>query len=181
MVDSAIRNTGPGAFAGSAQIPSFARWDLARSEADRLTARYNAPPIPVLEIAESNGVDVVFASFGAHNQKVAGFCDFKAAKLYVNKEDKQERQFFTIAHELGHWLLHRGIFLAHPAQYPVLPRFQSVENHSPMEKEANQFAANLLVPERLLRPVMKAPIATLASIFRVSRTMMEFRIQNVRG
>lgn len=181
MVDGPIRNSGVSASAGSAQIPSFARWDLARSEADRLTARYNAPPIPVLEIAESNGVDVVFANFGASNQKVAGFCDFKAAKLYVNKEDRQERQFFTIAHELGHWLLHRGIFLAHPDRYPVLPRFQNVDSHSPMEQEANHFAANLLVPERLLRPVKMAPVATLASIFRVSRTMMEFRIQNVRG
>lgn len=180
MVDSAIRNSGSRGFVPGSMIPTAPRWDLASEKADGLTAHYKAPPIPVLEIAESNGVDVVFANFGVHSEKVAGFCDFKGAKLYVNKNDKQERQFFTIAHELGHWLLHRDIFLAHPEKYPVLPRFQSVEHRSPMEKEANHFAANLLVPARLLRPVINAPAATLATIFRVSRTMMEFRIQNVR-
>lgn len=75
---------------------------------------YSKPPIPVVEIAESNGVDVVFADFGAHSDKVAGFCDFKKAKLYVNKNDIRERQLFTIAHEFGHWVLHREDFLLHP-------------------------------------------------------------------
>lgn len=181
MIESAVEQFGSGAGSGSAQVPAVARWDLARTRADRLTERYQSPPIPVIEIAESNGVDVVFANFGAHNQRVAGFCDFKSAKLYVNKDDRQERQFFTIAHELGHWILHRNIFLAHPEQYPVLPRFQSVEHHSPMEQEANHFAANLLVPAQLLLPVIRAPVSTLAAIFRVSRTMMEFRVQNVRN
>lgn len=165
----------------SAVVPRTARWDYAKRNADQLTASYTSPPIPVLEIAESNGVDVIFADFGAHNGKVAGFCDFKNARLYVNKDDRPERQFFTIAHEFGHWVLHRDLFLAHPEQYPVLPRFQSVDSHSPMEQEANYFAANLLVPAALLKPVLNAPIATLASIFRVSRTMMEYRVKNVRA
>ncbi|WP_348862079.1 ImmA/IrrE family metallo-endopeptidase [Neorhizobium sp. Rsf11] len=174
--DSSHRTTN-----ASPQVPTYARWDFARDRANSLTDPYRSPPIPVLEIAERNGVNVIFADFGQHSQSVAGFCDFKNARLYVNKEDRTERQFFTIAHEFGHWVLHRDVFLAHPDRYPVLPRFQNVDLHSPMEKEANYFAANLLVPERLLRPVITAPIASLASIFRVSRTMMEHRVNNVRG
>jgi Zn-dependent peptidase ImmA (M78 family) len=181
MVDSHMHDPGHRAAAAPAFVPSVARWDLAQKTADNLTAPYRTPPIPVLEIAERNGVDVVFADFGTHTDAVAGFCDFKTKRLYVNKDDRTERQFFTIAHELGHWMLHRDIFLAHPDRYPVLPRFQNVDAHSPMEKEANCFAANLLVPARLLRPVMSAPVSSLASIFRVSRTMMEFRVNNVRG
>lgn len=48
-----------------------------------------------------------------------------------------------------------------------------------MEKEANKFAACLLVPERLLAPVKGASVAALARSFGVSRTMMEFRLKNV--
>lgn len=155
------------------------RWALAERKANELTAGYSSPPIPVVEIAESNGVDVVFADFGTHSQKVAGFCDFGAAKLYVNKSDIYERQLFTIAHEFGHWVLHRDYFLEHPEKYPVLPRFQSVDRNNPMEQEANKFAACLLVPERLLRPVSQAPVSALASVFKVSKTMMEFRLKNV--
>src|SRR5690606_28199437 len=99
------------------------RWTLAQQTADRLTQDYSAPPIPVHEIAENNGVNVVFADFGEHSEKVSGFCDFNARRLYVNADDTTERQSFTIAHELGHWLLHREAFLAEPDKYPVLPRF----------------------------------------------------------
>lgn len=127
----------------------------------------------MIEIAESNGVHVVFADFGEHSEKVAGFCDFEAEKLYVNKADQTERQFFTIAHEFGHWILHREFFLENPQKYSVLPRFQSVGRHDLYEQEANKFAACLLVPERLLVPVSKAPVSALAKVFKVSKTMME--------
>jgi Zn-dependent peptidase ImmA (M78 family) len=155
-------------------------WKKARAVADDLTERYSSPPIPVLEIAERSGVDVVFADMGPHADVVAGFCDFAAAKLYVNRADIPNRQSFTIAHELGHWLLHRDLFKAHPEKYPVLPRFQSTDKNNPVEQEANFFAANLLVPARLLKPVSNAPVAALAGAFKVSRTMMEYRVKNVR-
>ena len=155
------------------------RWKLAERKANELTREFSSPPIPVLEIAERSGVNVVFANFGANSEKVSGFCDFENSRLYVNAEDIQERQSFTMAHELGHWLLHRSFFLKNPELYPVLPRFSDPDRDNPMEKEANKFAACLLVPERLLKPVQGAPISRLASVFGVSRTMMEFRVKNI--
>lgn len=155
------------------------RYAEARRKAEELTADYSTPPIPVHEIAESNGVDVVFANFGGASDKVAGFCDFAGAKLYVNARDPLSRQTFTIAHELGHWMLHRDLFRQDPEKYQVLPRFQAVEKSSPFEQEANAFAAALLVPARLLKPVRSASVAQLARVFGVSRQMMEFRLKNV--
>lgn len=155
------------------------RWKVVESEAERLTKIYSAPPIPALEIAERSGVDVLFAKFGDATEKVAGFCDFPHAKLYVNSEDIVERQTFTIAHELGHWILHKDFFEQNPEEYEILPRFQSVDEHDPFEKEANFFAASLLVPKRLLLPVKDAPVSQLARAFGVSRTMMEYRLQNL--
>ena len=155
------------------------RWQLAEKRAEDLSSDYSRPPIPVLEIAERSGVNVVFANFGGNSEKVSGFCDFEEKRIYVNSEDIQERQSFTMAHELGHWLLHRDYYLDNPEKYPVLPRFKDPDRDNPMEKEANKFAACLLVPERLLRPVKDAPLASLASVFGVSRTMMEFRVKNI--
>lgn len=156
------------------------RWGHVERKANELTAPYSAPPIPVHEIAENNGVNVVFADFGRHAEEVSGFCDFTGKRLYVNRDDSPRRQAFTMAHELGHWLLHRDIFTEDPDRYPVLPRFSDPNREDPLEKEANRFAACLLVPERLLRPVIGAPITALADVFGVSRTMMEFRVKNVR-
>ena len=151
---------------------------MAKRAADRLTAYYSAPPIPVVEIAEGNGVDVVFATFGSRSEEVAGYCDFAKKKLFVNTKDPAHRQSFTIAHELGHWIMHRDVFVGLDA-YPVLPRFSRPINSNPREKEANTFAAHLLVPDHLLKPVLNPAVsaAALASIFFVSRTMMEIRMQ----
>lgn len=151
----------------------------AKTRADELSAGYSTPPIPVLEIAEKTGVNVVFADFGKHNETVAGFCDFAAAKLFVNAKDIRARQMFTMAHELGHWVMHRDAFLSDPTKYPVLPRFQDPAPGNPFEQEANAFAANLLVPARLLIPVKSSPVSVLADIFGVSRSMMEYRLRNV--
>lgn len=155
------------------------RWKMVQKEAEKLSADFSAPPIPVQEIAETNGVDVVFANFGSVGEKVAGFCDFKAEKLFVNIDDPLNRQTFTIAHELGHWMLHRDFFDANPERYSILPRFQKTGKNDAFEQEANHFAANLLVPKHLLLPVKNAPASQLASIFAVSRMMMEIRLKNV--
>ena len=161
------------------EAPTKPRWGHATSLADKLTKDISAPPIPVYEIAENNGVNVLFADFGAHSETVSGLCDFEAARIYVNKDDSPERQAFTMGHELGHWILHKEIYLANPDSYPVLARFSVPNRNDPMEKEANRFAACLLVPERLLKPVKGAPVASLAKSFGVSRTMMEFRLKDV--
>ncbi len=155
------------------------RWNLATQKANELTANLSSPPTPVYEIAESNGVNVVFADFGKHAETVSGLCDFNEARIYVNKDDSTERQAFTIGHELGHWILHKSFYLQHPENYPILPRFSDPNKNDPMEKEANKFAACLLVPQRLLLPVKDAPVTVLAGIFGVSRTMMEYRLKNV--
>lgn len=162
-------------------VPDKARWNLVKSEAERFSRVFSTPPIPVREIAESNGVSVRFVEFSPeYSEKVAGVCDFEKAQILVNSEDTTQRQIFTMAHEFGHWMLHRDIFLNNPERYPVLMRYQQPSNTDPLEQEANCFAANLLVPEKLLKTVINAPISVLASIFQVSKIMMEHRVKDVR-
>lgn len=53
------------------------------------------------------------------------------------------RQQFSLAHELGHWLLHNG---KHPQQDKDL--------HKEMENEANQFASAFLMPDNAFRETL---------------------------
>jgi Zn-dependent peptidase ImmA (M78 family) len=162
----------------SLQVPKFVRWDFARETANKLTEKYSSPPIPVVEIAEGNGIAVHFSDFGKHSANIAGFCDFEEPAIYVNNSDSFGRKMFTIAHELGHWMLHRDFFEANPKEYAVLPRFQKAVKNI-FEREANCFAAELLVPKGLLLPIKDAGVARLADLFGVSREAMENRLKNV--
>ena len=74
-------------------LTKSARWSRSKKAADELTKDYGSPPIPVLEIAEKCGVDVVFANF---DEAVAGFCDFSSAKLFVNDIDPINRRLLQL-------------------------------------------------------------------------------------
>ena len=120
----------------------------------------------------------MLVDFQRYDREVSGFCDFAERKLYANQNDSSARRSFTIAHELGHWVLHQDYFRRYPEKYPILPRFTMPNRMDPLEREANHFAANLLVPDRLLKQVWGAPVARLARAFNVSIQMMEFRLKN---
>jgi Zn-dependent peptidase ImmA (M78 family) len=152
---------------------------LAIRRANELTKNFTEPQIPVIEIAESHKVDVMFSDMGNLADRLSGVADFRDRRIYVNVKDRPTRQAFTIAHELGHLLLHRDAFLQNPDLYPLLPRFDEPAGRNAFEVEANTFAANLLVPSHLLKPVRGAAGASaLADVFGVSRTMMEHRLKD---
>lgn len=78
--------------------------------------------------------------------------------IVVNSTHAAQRKRFTIAHELGHLVLH-GYTQPHADRIPKI-RFRSkapTGANALEEIEANRFAAELLMPEYLLEPV----IATL--------------------
>ncbi len=62
------------------------------------------------------------------------------------------RQRFTIAHELGHFFLHRASSTVFVDAAPIFFRDESSSNGSQREEiEANAFAAELLMPEDAIR------------------------------
>lgn len=149
--------------------------------ADYLTADFASPIIPIKRIAESRGVDVVFESF-KHHPDVAGLCDFSGKLLFVNEDESFEEQMFTIAHELGHWELHKEIFdpssekYRTDLEYEVLMRNHSIQaGDSPLEDEANLFARHLLVPTHLLKWVAHLSDGKLANMFDVTELLIKLR------
>src|SRR5579871_3549866 len=63
-----------------------------------------APPVIIHELAENYGLTVFKATF--EDAEIAGYIDFDKKWIVVNKEDSLMRQNFSIAHELGHWIMH---------------------------------------------------------------------------
>jgi Zn-dependent peptidase ImmA (M78 family) len=69
--------------------------------------------------------------------------------ILVNKAHNPNRKRFTVAHELGHLLLH-GYTSPHADRRLMLRDARSSEGSTFEEIEANQFAAELLMPRELV-------------------------------
>lgn len=115
----------------------------------------------------------------------------KRGAIGYNAAHAPVRQRFTIAHEIGHYMLHvksseSRLFLD---RYVVYRRDDlSSTGNDKEEIEANAFAAALLMPAQLVRAEIKKhgldlddedDLALLAKRFNVSTTAMSFRLGNV--
>lgn len=127
------------------------------------------PPVLAQELVEQYGLQTKFVKFKTGYENISGFINNKI--IYVNTDESAERQNFIIAHELGHFLLgHVNL-----PEYSVLFRKPLGVQKEPIEQEANVFAANLLVPESMLRNYPNIPNSILARIFGVSVDVIGFR------
>lgn len=128
-----------------------------------------APPVDVIGMARSLGVLVR----GVSDPGWAGAVRSKDDKavIWVRTGDSPNKQRFTVAHELGHLLLHDTQAMA----------FRDNNNFSggPREQEANAFAGRLLVPLWMLEAVALnlGPLqGELARAFKVSEDVMRIRM-----
>ncbi len=93
----------------------------------------------------------------------------------VNSLHHPNRQRFTLAHELGHYFLHR-----HRGDFEDGPLFRRDNQFNPIEREANQFAALLLMPENEFRQAMAGgELPDVAKSFGVSQQAAEYRRESI--
>jgi Zn-dependent peptidase ImmA (M78 family) len=136
------------------------------------------PIVNVFEIAERMGYKLRYFVPKENLVEVSGFLNPQTKTIFVNTEDAPQRQMFTVAHELGHALMGH-----HPADYGVLLRLATPIDKHPLEREANVFAASLLVPEDMLRdvvqkyPFLREDRRALARFFGVSRDVIKYRLK----
>ncbi|MFN8185465.1 MAG: ImmA/IrrE family metallo-endopeptidase [Gaiellales bacterium] len=101
-------------------------------------------------------------------------------EIWVNEAETAAspgRRRFTIAHELGHWVCQ--VCEGHSA--PVYCRDTDLAEAADraLEREANVFAAELLMPEPDVRGVRRgASVADVAARFAVSTEAMHWRLYN---
>lgn len=152
-------------------------YKLVMREVNKLRQRFGAysPPVNPVDIAKSSGINVIFVEFDGKFQNISGFYDPEDNAIYVNKDEYPLRQTFTIAHELGHALLHKE--WASGSDYKVLLRHDNIDKGEPHEREANAFAAHLLVPRDMLDDVYEQlSVEDLSRLFSVSVPVIKNRL-----
>jgi Zn-dependent peptidase ImmA (M78 family) len=139
------------------------------------------PPVNPIEIAEHLNVPVRFATFDStESSRISGFYDSEDNAIVVNRDEFPLRQTFTIAHELGHKVLHEE--WARSSDYQVLLRNPLDQNRDFREKEADAFAANLLMPRFMMDEYYEELNASqLSRLFAVSVPAINARLSFLYG
>ena len=160
-----------------------ANYTRAKEEATKVLQEnfITAPPIDVYEIAKNEGLSIETRDFGDKFNNISGYIKPEIKTIFVNSHDAENRRKFTIAHELGHWILHKDKLETEPEKYAILYRIPLGRSQDdPIEQEANCFAANLLVPDEMLKARRDdKEIEQLATEFDVSRDVIGYRIQDL--
>ncbi len=80
------------------------------------------------------------------NNQVRGFslCYDTLPIIVIKKQKSKGAQAFTLMHELAHLLIHRE---------SAIDDAESFDNYQGKEKDANEFAGNLLIPDDFLRKI----------------------------
>lgn len=160
-----------------------ANFPLAKSTAATVLIEnsVSGPPVPINSLIETYDLKVSEVDFDAKYDNVCGYIDLEARTIVINRSNAPTRKAFTLAHELGHWLLHPVEIAQDPSQTVVFRIPLDRPDPDPLEKEANSFAANLLVPEDFLRRPEYAGMAVseIAKCFGVSPQVIEYRHKNL--
>lgn len=151
----------------------------------------NTYPVPIVELCNYYGIKV-FKEYLKND--VSGFIvvqkenykDYGTNKvIVVNSLDTAARQRFTIAHELGHYILHKG--------NDELYAHRDVGANNATEREANVFASNLLMPENFVKSFLNnlkedywgfisdtQKILSVAEKFAVSNLAAKVRLEQLK-
>ncbi|MBF0153938.1 MAG: ImmA/IrrE family metallo-endopeptidase [Magnetococcales bacterium] len=135
-------------------------------------------PIPVEEILESHlGLSLEFDDLRRRLgvADVLGATWVRERRVVIDQSldptvdaRKEGRYRFTIAHELGHWELHRYVFEDAPGQKSLFEHdtppsivCRTASRKDPMEWQADAFAGYLLMPRKVVTEVWESIYGTL--------------------
>ena len=155
---------------------------------------YDSIPIDVFGLAQDVGLKLVDHKL---SDEISGMLiwDNGVGSIGYNSTHAQVRQRFTIAHEIGHFVLghieDRSVFIDQPNKQMSTKIFRnqdSAKGEKREEIEANSFAAALLMPKVHIKDrcnnyaiddIAGNDIELLAKDFQVSTQSMIFRLINL--
>jgi Zn-dependent peptidase ImmA (M78 family) len=146
-------------------------------------------PVPVERIARQLGAELTYEPFdGDVSGMLYREAESQPPVIGVNSRQAATRQRFTVAHEIGHLMLHKG----QPVFVDSFLRVNWRAGKSGRDEvEANAFAAELLMPRRFIEREIDAAVerygtlrrdaltAELANKFKVSPEAMSYRLSNL--
>ena len=149
---------------------------LAETTLDDSLQKKIVLPIPIRRVVAYHDLTLKVGKFD--DSEIAGSYDRTERTIYISEKDGYTRASFTIAHELGHYLLH--------ADFPSEVFYRSAsylqDDTVQIEAEANCFAACLLMPRtkmKIFYPFLRNEPEKLADLFGVSKIAMNYRIKNM--
>lgn len=167
----------------------------ADREARNLLAEHGitGPPVPIFDIAAELGVQVVLEDFSDTDISAMLMRDDSGDSpvIGVNKRESPNRRNFSVAHELGHHLLHPGKPLIIDRARVNFRDTISTMGTDYDEMQANAFAAELLMPKAFVVSAVRSLtesdpdiegevlVRRLAADFAVSPAAMGYRLMNL--
>lgn len=146
----------------------------------------NSCTIDVAGIAKQQDITVVPYAF---SENISGVFFREDGKLFlgVNSGHNEHRRRFTIAHEIGHYILHASEKVHYDVSKGAKESLEGVyfradDITGKDEIEANHFAAELLMPKDLVEKCIASGllvISDLADRFNVSVDAMRYRLINL--
>jgi Zn-dependent peptidase ImmA (M78 family) len=152
-------------------------------------------PFPFAETLDSLG-EVELSYLQTSNGDISGaiFLENGTYNIVINSDKPPKRQYFTLAHELAHYVLHKNYL--QDSSFPGFVDFGSLDNASALlrpdtmpteleslqrEREANTFAAEILMPEDKVREFydLNGDIKDTANAFQVSVAAMAVRLEKL--
>lgn len=91
-------------------------------------------------------------------------------QIHINEDLPSSLQIFTCAHELGHAVLHPN------SNTPFLRR-NTLFSIDRLEREANKFALELLIPDQAISEHQDLTIDQFASMYGYDRKLIELRLE----
>jgi predicted transcriptional regulator len=148
-----------------------------------VVARYqHRAPVDLERIARDLGIRVYREPLGPQISgqivRNAGYGGSTGFAISINSTDPPNRQRFTFAHELAHFILHRDLI-----ETGVVDNAMYRSNLSDYyEVQANRLAADILMPVPLVRHFLAREggnVQKLASLFGVSPQAMQIRLNGI--
>jgi Zn-dependent peptidase ImmA (M78 family) len=148
-------------------------------------------PVDVTKIAKKQNARLVIEDLSSSSLSGFAYQKDNERVIGVNKLENDERQRFTIAHELGHLFLHKNAVNYDQGGIMMFRDGHSSEGTDHREVQANRFAAELLMPEKDIRldlaeqetfDLMTAPnllqpfVQKMAKKYQVSEQAMSIRL-----
>lgn len=136
----------------------------------------NGLPVPTEDIAENLGYKITGFFPDDALKDVSGIVDHEQKVISLNRTESARRQRFTLAHEIGHIVLHKGKSF-------VDFRKSIMDPADEKEREANRFASELLMPaEQFLQYWIRynGDVASMAVKFAVSQEAILHRSNELK-
>ena len=115
------------------------------------------------QLAREMGVVILFERLG---NTLGYFNKYKRIRIiHINQELSEADQQFACAHELGHSVLHPAV------NTPFLKR-NTLFSISKIEREANEFAIELLLPDTLLHEYNDISLSQIAATCGVPHNLL---------